>query len=204
MSIFPIAGPMVIASHNPGKVREIGDLLAPLEVSVIAAAALGLEEPEETETTFTGNALLKARAAANASGHPALADDSGLSVDALDGDPGIYSARWAGPEKDFSVAMRKVYQALEARGGPAADPGASFVCALAVAAPSGAEAVFEGTVSGDIVWPPRGDRGFGYDPIFRPHGHDITFGEMDPAEKHRMSHRADAFAKLLAAWDAAR
>lgn len=195
-SPFPIAGDLVIASHNAGKVREIDDLLRPLGIKALSAAALDLPEPEETETTFTGNALLKARAAATGSGLPALADDSGLSVNALGGDPGIYSARWAGPEKDFALAMQKVNDAL----GDADDRRAHFVCALAVATPNGREAVFEGTVKGTLVWPPRGDQGFGYDPVFQPDGHNITFGEMPPDRKHAMSHRADAFRKLLHAW----
>lgn len=208
MAIFPLTGDLVIASHNPGKVREIGDLLEPLGVRAISAAALDLAEPEETEDSFTGNALLKARAAALGAGLPALADDSGLSVTALNGAPGIYSARWAGPGKDFAIAMSRVHEAL----GEAQDRRATFVCALAIALPgdgnagrqeTGEEAVFEGAVSGEIVWPPRGDRGFGYDPIFQPAGHTITFGEMDPAAKHGMSHRAVAFNRLLAAWKAA-
>ena len=194
-SPFPIASELVIASHNAGKVREIGELLAPAGVSAVSAADLGLPEPEETADSFAGNALLKARAAAAASGRPALADDSGLTVRALDGEPGIYSARWAGPARDFALAMERVNRAL----GDAADRRASFVCALAVARPDGAEAVFEGTVSGHLTWPPRGSRGFGYDPIFVPDGHTLTFGEMTPEAKHAMSHRADAFAKLRAA-----
>ena len=198
-SPFPIAGGIVIASHNAGKVREIGELLAPVGVTAVSAADLGLPEPEETEDSFAGNALLKARAAAAASGRPALADDSGLTVRALDGEPGIHSARWAGPERDFALAMERVNRAL----GDAADRRAAFVCALAVARPDGAEAVFEGTVSGHLTWPPRGDRGFGYDPIFVPDGHAPTFSEMAPDAKHAMSHRANAFAKLLSAWRAA-
>ena len=198
-SPFPIAGELVIASHNAGKVREIGELLAPSGVSAVSAADLGLPEPEETADSFAGNALLKARAAAGAARRPALADDSGLTVRALDGQPGIYSARWAGPARDFALAMERVHRAL----GDAADRRAAFVCALAVARPDGAEAVFEGTVSGHLTWPPRGDRGFGYDPIFVPDGHALTFGEMAPEAKHAMSHRAAAFAKLLAAWRAA-
>jgi len=198
-SPFPIAGAIVIASHNAGKVREIGELLAPMGVKAVSAAELGLPEPEETEESFAGNALLKARAAAEAADMPALADDSGLTVRALDGEPGINSARWAGPKRDFAVAMTKVNRAL----GDAADRRAAFVCALAVARPDGAEAVFEGTVAGHLTWPPRGGRGFGYDPIFVPDGHTLTFGEMAPVAKHAMSHRADAFAKLLAAWGAA-
>lgn len=198
-SPFPVTGELVIASHNAGKVREIGELLAPLGVTARAAGVLGLPEPEETEDSFAGNALLKARAAAAAAGLPALADDSGLAVRALDGDPGIHSARWAGPERDFAAAMDKVNRAL----GEAADRRAAFICALALARPGGAEAVFEGTVAGRLTWPPRGDRGFGYDPIFVPDGHETTFGEMEPAAKHTISHRARAFAKLLAALRAA-
>lgn len=195
-ALFPIAGDLVIASHNEGKVREIGALLAPLGVTALSAAELGLPEPEETADSFAGNALLKARAAAGASGRPALADDSGLAVRALGGEPGIRSARWAGPERDFAAAMAKVNRAL----GDAADRSAAFVCALALASPDGGEAVFEGRVEGRLVWPPRGGRGFGYDPVFVPDGHEATFGEMDPAAKHAISHRARAFAKLLAAW----
>ena len=195
-SPFPVTGELVIASHNAGKVREIGELLAPLGVTTLSAGVLGLPEPEETEDSFAGNALLKARAAAAAAGLPALADDSGLAVRALDGDPGIHSARWAGPERDFAAAMDKVNRTL----GDTADRRAAFVCALALARPGGAEAVFEGTVAGTLTWPPRGGRGFGYDPIFVPDGHEATFGEMEPAAKHAISHRARAFAKLLAAW----
>lgn len=190
---------LVVASHNPGKVAEIADLLAPFRLTVLAAADLGLSEPEETGTTFAENARIKAESASRESGLPALADDSGLVVPALDGAPGIYSARWAGPEKDFRIAMEKVGDRLKAvedkRG--RADPAAHFVCALALARPDGETAVFEGRVDGRLVFPPRGDRGFGYDPIFQPAGHDMTFGEMDPAAKHAMSHRADAFAKLI-------
>jgi XTP/dITP diphosphohydrolase len=187
---------LVIASHNPGKVREIGDLLRPFAIETVGAAALGLAEPEETGTTFVENAALKARAAATAAKLPALADDSGLAVAALDGAPGIYSARWAGPKKDFSLAMRKVEDALKGK----TDRRAAFIAALALAWPDGACEVFEGTVEGTLVWPPRGEKGFGYDPVFVPLGHTITFGEMDPAKKHTMSHRARAFAKLIAAW----
>jgi XTP/dITP diphosphohydrolase len=188
---------LVIASHNPGKVREIDDLLRPFGIETVGAAALGLAEPEETGTTFAANAELKARAAANAAKLPALADDSGLAVAALGGDPGIYSARWAGPKKDFSLAMRKVEDALKGKSGRCA----TFVAALALAWPDGACDVFEGTVEGTLVWPPRGEKGFGYDPVFVPLGHTITFGEMDPAKKHTMSHRARAFAKLIKAWE---
>lgn len=191
---------VVVASHNPGKVREIEALLAPYGYATVSAAALGLAEPEETEATFAGNAALKARAAAAAAGLPALADDSGLEVAALGGDPGVYSARWAGPGKDFAVAMQKVQAALEAKG--AADRAARFVCALAWAEPGGAVQVFEGEVRGEIVWPPRGEKGFGYDPIFRAVGADQTFAEIEPSEKHAISHRAQAFAKLRAALEA--
>jgi len=186
---------LVIASHNPGKIREIGDLLKPFDVAVMSAGALGLEEPEETETTFIGNALLKANASAAGSGKPALADDSGLAVTALGGAPGIYSARWAGPGKDFSVAMQRVQNEL----GDSADRSAHFVCALALAWPDGHAETFEGRVDGTLTFPPRGEKGFGYDPIFIPHGFDITFAEMDPEKKHAMSHRADAFRQLVAA-----
>ena len=185
---------IVIASHNAGKVREIRELLDPFGLAVVSAGELGLEEPEETGETFAANAELKARLVAEGSGLPALSDDSGLAVTALDGAPGIHSARWAGPERDFGRAMEEVERALEGK----ADRSAYFVCALCLAFPGGGAEVFEGRIDGDLVWPPRGDKGFGYDPIFRPEGHDITFGEMEPAAKHAMSHRARAFAKLLA------
>lgn len=183
---------LVVASHNEGKVREIRDLLKPFSVETRSAGDLNLPEPDETETTFRGNAILKAKAAAKASGLPALSDDSGLCVDALNGDPGIYSARWAGPEKDFSVAMAKVHEVLAD-----ADPKAHFTCALCLAWPDGHVEVFEGYVHGSLTWPPRGDKGFGYDPIFVPDGFEITFGEMDPDAKHAMSHRADAFQQMI-------
>lgn len=186
---------LLIASHNPGKVREIDALLAPFGVAVTSAASLGLAEPEETGSTFVANAELKALAAATASGLPALADDSGLAVTALDGQPGIYSARWAGPGKDFDVAMARVHDELERLG--AADRSACFVCALALAWPDGHCETVEGRVHGRLVWPPRGTQGFGYDPMFRADGHDLTFGEMAPAAKHAISHRADAFRKLV-------
>jgi XTP/dITP diphosphohydrolase len=191
-------GRLVIASHNAGKVREIKELLAPFGIEPVSAAALDLPEPEETGTTFIANAELKAMQAADLSGLPALADDSGLCVDALNGDPGIFSARWAGLEKDFGRAMQLVWDAVEAKG-PEAGHDAHFVCALALAWPDGHVEVFEGRVEGTLAWPPRGDRGFGYDPMFVPNGHATTFGEMDPDRKHGMSHRADAFAKLVAA-----
>jgi XTP/dITP diphosphohydrolase len=188
---------LVVASHNQGKVREISDLIAPWNLHAVSAGELNLPEPEETETTFVGNALLKARAAAKGSGLPALADDSGLCVEALGGGPGVYSARWAGPDKDFSRAMEEVHRRLQAL--PGASTAAWFVCVLALAWPDGEEIAFEGRVDGNIVWPARGTRGFGYDPIFVPTGHQLTFGEMDPAAKHEMSHRARAFAKFVEA-----
>ncbi len=191
---------IVVASHNPGKVREIHALLEPLGYEAVSAGELGLPEPVEDGATFAENALIKARAAAEASGLPALADDSGLCVDALGGEPGIRSARWGGPEKDFSMAMRKIEEKLQAAG--ATDPEARkahFTCALALAWPDGEAEVFEGHVHGRLVWPPRGEKGFGYDPVFVPEGHDITFAEMEPERKHAMSHRARAFEKLLAA-----
>jgi XTP/dITP diphosphohydrolase len=192
------AGPrLVIASHNAGKAREIAELLAPFGVEVISAAALDLPEPEETATTFVGNAELKARAAAAAAGLPALADDSGLVVHALDGAPGIYSARWAGPSKDFSIAMTRVQRELEAKN--TADRRAHFIAALSLCWPDSHCESFEGRVDGRLVWPPRGGKGFGYDPMFVPDCHAITFGEMEPAAKHAISHRADAFRKLTAA-----
>ena len=185
---------LVIASHNPGKVVEIGALLAPHRIEAIGAGALALGEPEETETTFEGNAALKAHAAARASGLPALADDSGLVVPALGGAPGIYSARWAGPNKDFRIAMERVRRELGDQ-----DRSAHFVAVLALAWPDGEEALFRGEVHGSLTWPPRGERGFGYDPIFIPDGYEETFGEIDPDLKHRISHRARAFAQLVPA-----
>lgn len=187
-------GQLVIASHNPGKVQEIAELLAPHGLSVVSAASFGLPEPEETGATFAENAILKATDAANASGLPALADDSGICVAALGGQPGIYSARWAGPDKDFTVAMQRIERELAG----AADRSAAFVCALCLAWPDGRSETFEGRVDGILVWPPRGTNGFGYDPMFVPEGGTLTFGEMDPAAKHAISHRARAFAKLLA------
>ncbi|MEZ5655764.1 MAG: RdgB/HAM1 family non-canonical purine NTP pyrophosphatase [Sphingobium sp.] len=191
-------GKLVIASHNAGKVREIAELLGPYGIEPVSAGSLGLPEPEETGTTFIANAELKAMQAADLSGLPALADDSGLCVDALNGDPGIFSARWAGPEKNFGIAMQSVHDAIEEKGAQAGRD-AHFICALALAWPDGHVEAFEGRVDGVIVWPPRGDKGFGYDPIFQPTGHDISFAEMEPADKHAMSHRADAFRQLVAA-----
>ena len=187
---------LVLASHNPGKARELAEMLEG-RFEVVAAGELGLPEPEETETTFVGNALLKARAAADACGLIALADDSGISVTALDGSPGIYSARWAGPSKDFGEAMRKVEERLEEVA--ADDFSAWFTCALAVAWPNGPSVVVEGRVDGTLVFPPRGGKGFGYDPIFVPEGHNQTFGELDPEVKDGLSHRSRAFEKLKAA-----
>lgn len=190
-------GRLVIASHNPGKVREIAALLEGRGLDVVSAAELDLPEPEETGTTFVMNAELKARAAADLSGLPALADDSGLCVEALGGDPGIFSARWAGDAKDFDFAMQRIEDAL-ARS-PEAPRAAHFVCALALAWPDGHVEWFEGRVDGSLVWPPRGSRGFGYDPMFLAEGETETFGEMDQDRKHAISHRADAFRQLVAA-----
>ena len=189
---------IVVASHNEGKVREIRDLLRPFGVETVSASELNLPEPEETETTFAGNAELKARAAADVSGLPALSDDSGLAVDALGGDPGIYAARWAekpaseGGGRDFDMAMWHVQDRM--KDGVRT---ARFICALCLAYPEGEAEIYEGTVEGEIVWPPRGDKGFGYDPIFQALGDRLTFAEIEPAAKHAKSHRADAFAKFL-------
>lgn len=191
------AGRLVAATHNKGKVSELTDLFAPLGFEVVSAIELDLPEPEETEATFAGNAILKARAAAEATGAPALSDDSGLSVTALGGAPGIYSARWAGEPRDFGKAMEKVQRELDDIG--ATDRSAKFVCALAIVWPDGHAEVFEGEVHGELTWPPRGDKGFGYDPVFVAEGESITFGEMEPALKHAMSHRARAVEKLKAA-----
>ncbi len=187
---------LVIATHNPGKLREIAELLASRVGTIQGAAALGLAEPKETGTSFVANAELKARAASMASGRVALADDSGLVVPALDGAPGIYSARWAGPHKDFGVAMRKVEGALSTA--QTTDRRAWFACALALAWPDGHCETVEGRVHGTLAWPPRGNRGFGYDPMFVAEGMTQTFGEMEPAAKHAISHRADAFRQLVA------
>lgn len=192
-----LSGRVVVASHNAGKVREIAALLTPLGVEVVSAGELGLPEPEETEATFAGNAALKAKAAAQGSGLPALADDSGLEVFALDRAPGVFSARWAGPGRDFRAAMARVWGALQEKS--AEDLSARFVCVLALAQPDGAVDTFEGEARGRIVWPPRGEHGFGYDPIFVPDGHERTFGEMRHEEKLPLTHRARAFEKLLAA-----
>jgi XTP/dITP diphosphohydrolase len=190
-------GHLIIASHNPGKVDEITDLLRPLGVTVKSAGDLGLPKPVEEGATFADNALLKAHAAMKATGRPALSDDSGLTVSALGGAPGIYSARWAETPGggDFAAAMSRVHAEIGDNG----DRSASFICALVLAWPDGHVETFEGRVSGEIVWPPRGTKGFGYDPIFCPTGEDLTFGEINPDEKHTISHRAIAFRKMISA-----
>ena len=195
---------VVIATHNPGKLREMRELLAPYGITTQSAGELGLPEPKETGTTFSENARIKAVAAARASGKPAFADDSGLVVDALDGEPGIHSARWAGPDKDFRAAMNRIQTLLIERGAKTPEHRhAHFIAALCLAWPDGHVENFEGRVDGVAVWPPRGDKGFGYDPLFRPNGFDTTFGQMSPEEKHGLppqgqglSHRARAFMKL--------
>ena len=186
---------LVLASHNPGKLAELADLLRPHDVAVISAGALGLPEPPEDAPDFIGNARIKALAAARASGLPALADDSGFCVAALNGAPGVYSARWGGAAKDFAAAMARVHQEM----GDAADRRAWFVAALCLAWPDGHTETFVGRVDGAAIWPPRGDKGFGYDPMFVPCGSGKTFGEIDAVEKHTVSHRARAFAQLLVA-----
>lgn len=189
---------LVLATHNAGKVREIRALLEPFGVKVTSAADHGLAEPDETETTFAGNARIKAHAAAKGSGLPALSDDSGIEVDALGGEPGVFTADWAETPngRDFPMAMAKVWNKLDEMNAP--EPRTARFCAtLCLAWPDGHDEIFEGTVSGRLVWPMRGDLGFGFDPIFMPDGESITFGEMDPAKKHGMSHRAVAFAKLV-------
>jgi XTP/dITP diphosphohydrolase len=202
-----ITGRLVIATHNPGKLKEMSELLAPYRIEAISAAQMGLPEPDETGTTFRANARIKAEAAAQASNLPAFADDSGLAVDALGGDPGVYSARWAGPDQNFGRAMETVEKKLEALGATVPERRkAHFVSALCVAWPDGNAEEFEGRIDGTLVWPPRGDKGFGYDPIFLPDGHTRTFGEMTGEEKHGLpprgqglSHRARAFLKLAEA-----
>jgi len=190
---------LVVASHNSGKVREIGELLRPFGLNIVSAGELGLPEPEENGASFSANAILKAVAAAEASGEIALSDDSGLEVAALDGQPGIHSARWAGPEKDFTAAMARIQRELADRGAVSPqDRRANFTCVLSLAMPDGTSTVYEGRVYGHLVWPPRGEKGFGYDPVFVPDGHRRTFAEMEPEEKHAMSHRAKAFAAFVA------
>lgn len=193
-------GRLVLASHNAGKLAEFRDLLSPYGFDVVLAGELGLPEPEETGTTFEANAELKSRAAAEASGLPALADDSGFCLEALDGAPGVYSARWAGPQKDFAMAMRAVEEKLQAAGAVTPDRRkAAFVAVLALTWPDGETALFRGEVEGSCVWPPRGTNGFGFDPVFEPFGETRTFGEMTMTEKKQLSHRARAFAKFKAA-----
>ena len=189
---------IVLASHNKGKLREISELLLPLGIEVVSAGDLGFDEPEETEDSFEGNARIKAHFAAKASGLPALSDDSGLEVDALSGAPGVYTADWAETPKgrDFPMAMTKVQDLLEKAEAPHPRT-ARFVCTLCLAWPDGHDEIYRGEVSGQLVWPMKGDLGFGFDPVFQPDGEDITFGEMDPAKKHEMSHRAVAFAKMM-------
>jgi len=211
VSLPPLGPRLVIATHNAGKLREFRELLEPFGLELVSAGELGLPEPDETGTTYAENAHIKAEAAAAASDLPALADDSGLAVQALWGAPGIFSARWAGPEKDFAAAMQRVEEDLQDRGATAAaDRRGAFVAALCLAWPSGEAIAVEGSVPGEIVWPPRGTLGFGYDPIFRPDGHERTFGEMTADEKHGvtwdhsgrgsgLSHRARAFGELMAA-----
>ena len=202
-----LTGPVVIATHNPGKLREMRELLTPYGIDVQSAGELGLAEPDETGATFAANARIKAQAAAKATGKAAFADDSGLVVDALGGEPGIYSARWAGPDKDFDAAMMRINTLLNERGAKTPEQRrCHFVAALCLAWPDGHLEEFEGRVDGVVAWPPRGDKGFGYDPLFRPDGFDITFGEMGADEKHGLppkgkglSHRARAFVKLAAA-----
>lgn len=198
------SGKLVIATHNAGKLRELSALLAPFGLDCVSAGALGLPEPAETGTTFVENALIKARAATEGSGLPALADDSGLSVAALGGRPGVYTADWAErqwfegePGRDWFMAMGKV-EGMLAAAGPDAARDAWFSCVLALAWPDGEHAIYEGRADGVLTWPPRGEKGFGFDPIFVPAGHDRTFAEIEPEEKHAISHRADAFAKLVA------
>ena len=198
MTALHITTPLVLASHNPGKLKEIRELLEPFGIAVASAAEYGVEEPEETGSTFAENAALKARHSARTTGLCALADDSGLSVAALDGAPGIYSARWAGAKKDFTAAMRRVEEELRARGVAPEGAEGAFICNLALAWPQGTVEQFEGEIKGRLTFPPRGAHGFGYDPIFIPEGGRASFGEMAPADKHRISHRARAFAKLMA------
>ena len=199
MGLLKRGDTLVFATHNPAKIREIGEMVSPFRLTVVSAGSLGLPEPEETGTTFEANAILKAEASANASGHAALADDSGLAVDTLNGDPGIYSARWAGPSKDFNAAMRLIEDKLEAAGAKTRDKRtARFVAVLALAAPGAPTQTFRGEVEGHLVWPPRGPNGFGYDPMFVPRegqhpGSERTFGEFEPHEKALISHRARAF-----------
>ncbi len=202
-----LTGRVVIATHNPGKLAEMTELLAPFGIDTVSAGELGLAEPDETGTMFAENAAIKAHAAAKASGLPAFADDSGVCVEALDGAPGLFSARWAGPTKDFAAAMGRIESELARRGATSPERRRGhFVSALVIAWPDGHDELFEGRAHGELVWPPRGSKGFGYDPMFRPDGHDRTFGEMSSEEKHGidweapeprpLSHRARAFLSL--------
>lgn len=195
--MIPPHTPLVIATHNKGKLKEIAELVEPLSLSVLSAGELGLPEPEETGLTFAANAEIKSTSAAGLSGKPALADDSGLSVDALGGAPGIYSARWAGESKDFTFAMERIYKELKAIGVEPEGQPARFVCALALTLPGGETHIFEGIVEGHLTFPPRGDKGFGYDPIFIPERGSQTFAQMEPSAKHAISHRARAFALFV-------
>lgn len=189
---------IIIASHNQGKIREIRELLAPFGVQVTSGADFGFEEPEETAQTFIGNALIKSQYFAEKTKHISLSDDSGLVVPALGGAPGIYSARWAGPEKNFVMAMEKVREELVTQTGTDKDHDAHFVCALSLYWPDGEHVEVEGKVYGTLIFPPKGKKGFGYDAIFKPNRYPVTFGEMEPDEKHAISHRADAFNQLIA------
>ena len=189
---------LVVASHNAGKVREINSLIAPYGLEAVSAGALGLAEPDETGTMFASNARIKSRAAAQASGLPALADDSGICIDALDGAPGIFSARWGGAAKDFGAAMERVQRELQIRGAMLpSERSAHFVSVLSLSWPDGEDQIFEGRSFGEVVWPPRGTLGFGYDPMFLPDGYEQTFGEMDAETKDKISHRARAFEKFM-------
>ncbi len=193
-------GRLVVATHNQGKLREFRDLLDQLGIEVLSAGELGVPEPEETGETFEENARLKALATALATGELALSDDSGLAVEALGGEPGVHSARWAGEPRNFQQAMARVEEILKAKGATVPEARrAKFVCMLCLANPAGPVQFFEGTVEGHLIWPPRGTKGFGYDPMFIPDGYGQTFGEMDPAQKHAISHRAHAFAAFRAA-----
>jgi XTP/dITP diphosphohydrolase len=187
---------LVIASHNQGKVREIRELISPLGIAVQSSAELDLPEPEETGATFAENAKLKSYSACQHSGLASLSDDSGLAVDILEGAPGIYSARWAGPNKDFTMAMQRIQDEIQNKTSHD-NVSAHFICALSLSLPSGEHHIFEGKVDGTLTFPPRGEKGFGYDPIFIPNGYDITFAEMSPEKKHDISHRADAFQKFM-------
>lgn len=200
-TVIPLSSPLVIATHNPGKVTEIESLLGSHGIGCVSAASLGLGDPEETEVTFEGNARLKSQAAAAASGRWALADDSGLCVDGLDGAPGVYTARWAGENRDWAFGMQKIAEALSEKGIAPEGARAHFICVLSLTSPEGKTRTFTGRVDGRLTFPPRGDKGFGYDPIFIPDGHGVTFAEMEPDAKHAISHRSHAFRQFLACLD---